>query len=542
MNLYSTHGSGSALDRPRMRHGLVTLLILAVSACGSSSGGNAQHDAAAHDTGGGGHDGPVVDQTDAQLTRSDGQVDGLLPETTYSLLVQVTGTGAVAGTGITCGTDCTESYYTGTTVTLTATPTGGMTFGGWAGCDTPSGATCSMMMNANKTVTAVFVAAGTFALTVSKTGAGTVTGTGITCGTDCAEVYASGTVVVLTATPDSGSSFGGWSGCDTPSGFSCTLTMNANRAVTASFNAAGSYTLFVSRTGAGTGTVTGPNINCGSDCTEVFTSGLPVSLTATADVGSSFVSWAGCDSVSGATCNVTMNANRTATVTFNAAACTVGQTRCVAGEFAYVETCAAGNTWTKSECPGFSACADNSCHTVCDLTTTPSVPTVCWFPLWDSKNKGVFAVTNDDRLDSTQGGAPNDGPSFIYTPTGEEWPYGWMVSSPNNAVAHVQFLLSGFEAGSEYPTLSYRAKRANKRNNGPNYFNVAVYADMTYLASCTASFQAPQTYFSWSCNANTDQLDYSGNANDMLLSLTDWESGAEIDDFNVNWLMLTVAP
>src|SRR2546428_5845093 len=45
-------------------------------------------------------------------------------------------------------------------------------------------------------------------------GSGTVTSTpaGITCGADCSEPYASGTVVTLTATPAAGSVFTGWRG------------------------------------------------------------------------------------------------------------------------------------------------------------------------------------------------------------------------------------------------------------------------------------------------------------------------------------------
>ena len=51
-----------------------------------------------------------------------------------------------------------------------------------------------------------------YALTVAKsgTGGGVVTATGINCGTDCSEIYASGTSVTLTAIPAGGSSFAGW--------------------------------------------------------------------------------------------------------------------------------------------------------------------------------------------------------------------------------------------------------------------------------------------------------------------------------------------
>ncbi len=72
-------------------------------------------------------------------------------------------------------------------------------------------------------------------LTVSKSGSGTVTGTGINCGTDCSETYPSGTSVTLTAAPASGWQFASWSGACSGTG-TCTLTMNANKSATAAFN------------------------------------------------------------------------------------------------------------------------------------------------------------------------------------------------------------------------------------------------------------------------------------------------------------------
>ena len=80
-------------------------------------------------------------------------------------------------------------------------------------------------------------------LTVSKTdlGGGTVTSSpgGINCGSTCSNLYASGTTVTLTATPGVLSGFGGWSGCDSVSGNTCTVKMNAARSVTADFKLLG---------------------------------------------------------------------------------------------------------------------------------------------------------------------------------------------------------------------------------------------------------------------------------------------------------------
>ena len=78
-------------------------------------------------------------------------------------------------------------------------------------------------------------AVSTATLTVSIAGSGTVTSTpaGITCAGDCTENYTTGTVVTLTATPDSGSTLSSIVGAADCSDAS--VTMNANTACKAVF-------------------------------------------------------------------------------------------------------------------------------------------------------------------------------------------------------------------------------------------------------------------------------------------------------------------
>ena len=159
-----------------------------------------------------------------------------------------------------------------------------------------------------------------FALSVSKsgTGVGTVTGIGINCGSDCGESYVSGTGVTLTAAPLSGSTFSGWGGdC---SGFgaasACTLNMDGAKNVTASFAPPPTiFVLTVVKTGTGSGKVTGTGIDCGGDCGESYVSGANVTLTATPNPSAPggtyiFVGWSGDCSGFGAqsTCLVGMTA------------------------------------------------------------------------------------------------------------------------------------------------------------------------------------------------------------------------------------------
>jgi parallel beta-helix repeat protein len=78
-----------------------------------------------------------------------------------------------------------------------------------------------------------------FMLTVSLTGTGLGTVTsdpvGIDCGGDCVAEYTDGTSVTLTAAPDAGYFFSGWSGGGCAGTGTCVVTMNADTAVAADF-------------------------------------------------------------------------------------------------------------------------------------------------------------------------------------------------------------------------------------------------------------------------------------------------------------------
>lgn len=131
------------------------------------------------------------------------------------------------------------------------------------------------------------------AVTKSGTGSGTVSATGISCGTDCSEIYNSGTVVSLTASASTGSIFAGWNGDCTGTG-SCDLTMNSNKSVTATFNLSScTYSLSSASAslsasgGTGSVTVTGSP----SGCTGNWTVSSNASWIGITYVGSSSVSY-----------------------------------------------------------------------------------------------------------------------------------------------------------------------------------------------------------------------------------------------------------
>ena len=135
----------------------------------------------------------------------------------------------------------------------------GYTFQNWTGPCAGSGYYCTITRNSagTETTTVTFsdssgnvdartmslcfssTACSTFTLTANKNIAagGTVTSNpaGINCGATCSYSYNSGTSVTLTAAANTGYTFSGWSGGGCSGTGTCTVTMSADRAITANF-------------------------------------------------------------------------------------------------------------------------------------------------------------------------------------------------------------------------------------------------------------------------------------------------------------------
>ena len=237
----------------------------------------------------------------------------------------------------TCSTEYSWSSFFGTpdTPEMTAVAAAGSTFTGWtvspeAAIESGCGLSifCEVDMgqrnNATDTVaaTATFaLAPNTFPLTVLKAGSGqgTVTSApaGIDCGADCSESYAQGSVITLTPTPATGSTFAGWSGACTGTG-ACVVTMNAAQSVTATFDTQ-TFPLTVTVVGTGGVSSNPEGIECPTTCTTSFAQGTQVVLTAQTSPQFLFEGWEGAGCTGTGTCTVSMTQAQSVTATFAAA-------------------------------------------------------------------------------------------------------------------------------------------------------------------------------------------------------------------------------
>jgi len=175
----------------------------------------------------------VVNITDAMTC----DANFTLKEFIVTVNIEGNGEGTVTSNpagSIDCPGDCSETFDIHTAVTLTPLADGNSVFAGWSP-NCPGGVIDDL--TADTTCTATFTLK-EFTLNVAKigTGTGTVTSVpaGINCGADCSEVYDINTVVNLTAMPDLGSNFAGWTG--NPDCTDGTVTMNTDILCMAAFN------------------------------------------------------------------------------------------------------------------------------------------------------------------------------------------------------------------------------------------------------------------------------------------------------------------
>ena len=204
----------------------------------------------------------------------------------------------VVGSGTITKNPDQSSYTYGTSIQLTANPAGGYSFSGWSG-DLSGTTNPATLIFTGNSVTATFAPIGQYTLTVNKDGNGQVN-------LDKAGPYAPGTVVQLTAVPDSGWSFSSWSGDLTGSANPTTITMNTNKVVTAVFTQ-NKVSLTLTVLGGG---------HVDLDQAGPYIPGTVVQLTAVPDSGYTFSGWSGALTGSSNPTSLTMDADKAVTATF----------------------------------------------------------------------------------------------------------------------------------------------------------------------------------------------------------------------------------
>ena len=171
---------------------------------------------------------------------------------TATQATQFTLTTNVVGSGSVSSVPAGSIYNENDVVSLTATPAAGFEFSGWSGDLTGITNPASITMDGNKTVTATFteVQVVQFTLTTNVIGSGSVTPS------PAGGIYTEATIVTLTATPAVGFEFSGWSGDLSGAINPSTITMDANKSVTATFTEIQVTQYTLTATVVGSGTVT----------------------------------------------------------------------------------------------------------------------------------------------------------------------------------------------------------------------------------------------------------------------------------------------
>ncbi len=123
--------------------------------------------------------------------------------------------------------------------------------------------------------------------------------------------YACGEEVTLTATPESGWAFTGWSGDASGTNPTITVTMDRAKNITANFESSSQYTLTVNTSGSGT-------VQKDPDLPS-YGQGQVVTLTAVAELGHQFSGWSGALTGTTNPATITMDGDKTVTAAFTSA-------------------------------------------------------------------------------------------------------------------------------------------------------------------------------------------------------------------------------
>ena len=352
----------------------------------------------------------------------------------------------------------------GAMVTITATPDTGYSFAGWTVTggsatlsDSSAASTTFTMPAENVTITPAFTANNyTISVAAGTGGSASASASSATYGTE----------ITLTATPDTGYSFAGWTvtgGSATlsdSSAASTTFTMPAeNVTITPAFTA-NNYTISVA---AGTG-------GSASASASSATYGTEITLTATPDTGYSFAGW----TVTGG--SATLSDSSAASTTFTMPA-----------ENVTITPAFTANNYTISVAAGTGGSASASASSAAygtSVTLTATPDTGYSFEKWTVKSGGVtlsaetsasatFTVqTEDVSIEASFTGIPH---SVSVTSSNTSW--GTVSVSPANAIVGETVTLTATPASSLYVLDSWNVTGGGVTVSGNTFVMPA--ADVT---------------------------------------------------------------
>jgi len=246
---------------------------------------------------------------------------GCIPK--FELTITIVGTGTVTadGTTITSGTPIVFSENE--EVELIVTPGNNYQFDGWTGtngADVTAGTPenhYTIIMNSAKSITATFtesVIKHTLTVTIVGNGSVTANGNAVVSGTPVE--FNEGTVVTLATNPETGWQFDGWSGANASDITANQITMNADKAITATFSEITGTTYTLTITIVGNGGVTANSIPVVSGTPITYNENTVVTLAANPDTGWQFDGWSGANAGDIVSNQITMNSNKVITATF----------------------------------------------------------------------------------------------------------------------------------------------------------------------------------------------------------------------------------
>lgn len=240
----------------------------------------------------GGWSGDMTWPGDMLIVTMDGSksIAANFDQLSYLLSIDKAGSGAVEVNGTRHSLPWSDSFLSGTVVTLVATPATNWRFDGWSGDASWGDETLIVTMSEPKNLTATFIEE-TYTLSLAKTGQGSVKVNGEVRALPWSGEFIAGSEVALIAVPEEEWEFKRWSGDANWSGATLNITIDEDKSITAEFEEA--RTLAVSITGEGNGSIELNGLSLSLPWSGELERNSQVTLRARPDTGWEFEGWGG---------------------------------------------------------------------------------------------------------------------------------------------------------------------------------------------------------------------------------------------------------